>query len=273
MPYASANDAEIYFTDSGGPGPALILSHGFLMDSSMFDKQREHLAQGNRILQYDARGHGATREYSTHTDFDYWDQAADLLAVLDAAGVDQASVGGMSQGGFIALRAALLAPSRVQSLILIATTACSSTTEENTGYKALFESWMSDLPLRPIAESLAPQLIGGTSHDQELWIERWMTSDRNRIRASAKCLMDRDSVVHRLGEINCPVTIIRGEDDQSFRRAHAELLHRALVNSTGIEDIPGAGHAVNWTHAEPVNVAIESFLRRTDQRLGNFTPR
>lgn len=39
MPYAQVNGQNLYFEDSGGAGPALIFSHGLLMDSSMFAPQ------------------------------------------------------------------------------------------------------------------------------------------------------------------------------------------------------------------------------------------
>jgi len=42
-----------------------------------------------------------------------------VLALLDHLGIEQAVLGGMSQGGFLSLRAALLAPRRVRGLVLI----------------------------------------------------------------------------------------------------------------------------------------------------------
>jgi pimeloyl-ACP methyl ester carboxylesterase len=36
MPHAAINGQSIYFEDTGGDGPAVILSHGFLMDHEMF---------------------------------------------------------------------------------------------------------------------------------------------------------------------------------------------------------------------------------------------
>ena len=39
MPYAAVNGQRIWFEDTGGEGPVIILGHGFLMDRSMFDHQ------------------------------------------------------------------------------------------------------------------------------------------------------------------------------------------------------------------------------------------
>src|ERR1700691_1426366 len=55
--------------------------------------------------------------------FPYWDAADDLLGLLDHLGVEQATLAGHSQGGFLSLRAALRAPERVKALVLIDTAA------------------------------------------------------------------------------------------------------------------------------------------------------
>ena len=47
MPVAAANGIEITYTDSGGEGPAVVFSHGYLMDHSMFDRQVTALAPPN----------------------------------------------------------------------------------------------------------------------------------------------------------------------------------------------------------------------------------
>ena len=107
MPFADVNDQHIYFEDSGGEGPVVIFSHGFLMDHEMFESQVAALAGEFRCITWDERGFGNTAARGAFT---YWDSADDALALLDSLGVEQAFFVGMSQGGFIALRAALRSP-------------------------------------------------------------------------------------------------------------------------------------------------------------------
>ena len=113
MAFAEINGQRIFYTDSGGDGPAVIFSHGFLMDHSMFDPQVAALAPEFRVITWDARGFGAT-EFDEKP-FTYWDSAGDALALCDHLGIDRAVFAGMSQGGFLSLRAALLAPDRVRA--------------------------------------------------------------------------------------------------------------------------------------------------------------
>ena len=121
MPYAEVNRQRIRFDDSGGDGPAVILSHGFLMDREMFAPQLEALAPEFRVITWDERGFGET-EFDGEP-FTYWDSAGDCLGLLDYLGIDRAVLGGMSQGGFLSLRAAIMAPERVRALVLIDTQA------------------------------------------------------------------------------------------------------------------------------------------------------
>src|SRR5712672_813165 len=116
MPTAAINGIQVGYADSGGDGPAVVLSHGYLMDASMFNAQVAALAPEYRVITWDARGHGGTPAPGP---FSYWDSARDVLALLDHLGIGRAVLGGMSQGGFLSLRAAMLAPERLRGLILI----------------------------------------------------------------------------------------------------------------------------------------------------------
>ena len=87
MPVATVNGIQIDYTDSGGHGPAVVFSHGFLMDRTMFDQQVAAFTPQYRVITWDQRGHGGTRATGPFT---YWDSAADVLALLDHLGVERA---------------------------------------------------------------------------------------------------------------------------------------------------------------------------------------
>ena len=60
MPFAEVNGQRLRFDDSGGDGPPVILSHGFLMDREMFAPQVEALSPEFRVITWDERGFGET---------------------------------------------------------------------------------------------------------------------------------------------------------------------------------------------------------------------
>ena len=78
MPFADINGQGIWFEDSGGSGKPLILGHGMLMDSSMFDAQVAALAPEFRVIRWDARALGRTKWDGKP--FTLWDSAADCPA-------------------------------------------------------------------------------------------------------------------------------------------------------------------------------------------------
>ncbi|NKV12667.1 alpha/beta fold hydrolase [Rhodococcus hoagii] len=127
MPYVETDAGSVYYEDSGGDGPAIILSHGFLMDHRMFEPQVKELSD-YRWIRWDTRHHG--RSQTKATAYSYWDQARDGLAVLDELGIERAIFGGHSQGGFIALRMAVLRPQRCDGLMLFGTSASAYTSDQ-----------------------------------------------------------------------------------------------------------------------------------------------
>ncbi|MSO31882.1 MAG: alpha/beta hydrolase, partial [Ilumatobacteraceae bacterium] len=58
MQHAFINGVSIAFQDSGGTGPVVLLSHGFLMDHTMFDQQLPALQEKFRVITWDERGFG-----------------------------------------------------------------------------------------------------------------------------------------------------------------------------------------------------------------------
>ncbi|WP_128645446.1 alpha/beta fold hydrolase [Rhodococcus sp. BS-15] len=265
MPHVTSNGARIRYDDTGSPAlPALLLAHGMFMDRRMFDRQIDELSQIARIICWDARGHGDTTDQDKP--FTYWQSAQDALAVLDELDIERAVIGGMSQGGFTALRLALTAPERVSGLVLIGTEAGRPTPDQVEQYNELFAAWLDDaVPLEPLARSLAPGLIGGdVDRDQRVWIDRWLCQDRTLITQAAECIVARDSVTDRVAEISASALVIRGADDMSISSTTVHELATAL--NTSVVEIAGAGHAVNWTHPAPVNAAIRNYIHTLNAR-------
>ena len=258
MPFAEINAQRIRFDDSGGGGPAVIFSHGFLMDREMFAPQVQALAPEFRVITWDERGFGET-EFDGQP-FTYWDSARDCLGLLEHLGIARAVLGGMSQGGFLSLRAALLAPERVRALVLIDTQAGVESPERLPAYRQMQQTWLEVGPVDELAQTIANLIIGDPVLN-EVWIAKWRKLARESLRAPGDCLFDRDDISDRLGEISCPAIVFHGTADQSIELALAEELCRGLSGCTGVVRIEGAPHASNLTHPDEVNPPLLDFLR------------
>ena len=77
MPYAEVNGQRLSYEDTGGIGPVIIFSHGFLLDGTMFAPQVAALRDRYRCVVWDARGHGKTAG-ATLEPFSYYDSANEL---------------------------------------------------------------------------------------------------------------------------------------------------------------------------------------------------
>jgi 3-oxoadipate enol-lactonase len=255
MPTADVNGTEIAYWDSGGDGPAVVLSHGFLMDHTMFSPQLAALAPEFRVITWDQRGFGATGAPGPYT---YWDSARDVLGLLDHLGIHRAVLGGMSQGGFLSLRAALLASERVRALVLIDTQAGREDPAAAESYEQLEVVWLDQGPA-PVQDLVASIILGPGQWDD--WFARWAALDRDQLHLAFRCLMDRDDITGRLSEITCPALVVHGTSDAAIAIALAETLRDGLGGEATLVPIDGAGHASNLTHSEQVNPPLLGFLR------------
>ena len=259
MPVAEVRGARIAYDDTGGSGPPVILAHGFLMDRSMFDPQVAALAGTHRMITWDERGFGDT-EYDGEP-FTYWDSAEDCLALLDHLDIDRAVVGGMSQGGFISLRTALLAPDRVRGLILIDTQAGTEDPEVIPLYAAMIDDWVTNGVSDELAATVAGIILGETGITAS-YTAKWQARPQEGLRQPGATLLTRDSVEDRLGEIAAPALVIHGTADAAITMDQAEQLAAGLPGCDGVVVIDGGTHAANLTHPDEVNGAIQRFLER-----------
>ncbi|WP_305783596.1 alpha/beta fold hydrolase [Symbioplanes lichenis] len=103
--------------DVTGDGPAVLLLHSTAADRRMWDAQVPALAAaGHRVVRPDFRGYGETPAPSRS-----WNDADDVVGLLDERGVAVAAVVGASGGGKVALELAARWPQRVRRLVLLCT--------------------------------------------------------------------------------------------------------------------------------------------------------
>jgi 3-oxoadipate enol-lactonase len=256
MPYLERDGARIFYDDTG-EGPAVLWSHGFLMDHTMFDPQVDAL-DGFRHVRWDERGFGRTE---SDADFTYWDSADDAVALLDHLGIDQAVFAGMSQGGFLSLRAALAHPDRVQALVLIDTQSGTEDPAVMESYEGMVQAIAhGDAATRSDVFDIVAGLILGEPSLSAEWKAKWMADDGERILQPGAALLTRDDITDRLGEITCPTLIVHGTEDAAIPMEKAEQLRAELTDCRDLVPVEGGSHAANLTHPDVVNDAIRRFL-------------
>lgn len=258
MPHIDANGQRLFYTDTGGDKPVLLFSHGLHMDHEMFAPQIERLEDDYRCIAWDERGHGATGAATER--FSYYDSADDAAALLDALGVESAVWIGMSQGGYLSLRAGLTHLDKIRALVLIDTQAQAEPAERIETHRKTLDLWRAHGFTDDMARNTAYRILGDDFDDTAYWQDKWRQFTADNVYFLYDTLDSRDDVTDRLGEIDVPALVIHGTDDKAITLERARDMANRLPQSTFVT-IQGAGHAANLTHAAAVNPHIVDFLK------------
>jgi 2-succinyl-6-hydroxy-2,4-cyclohexadiene-1-carboxylate synthase len=221
----------------------LLFLHGFTNTGASWDGVISGLPRSFRAHAPDLRGHGvasAARPVSLEA----------VLVELDALAPDRFTLVGYSQGGRIALHAALAMPERVQRLVLIGASPGIADPDARAQRRAADETlaaWMDTVSIEEFVSrwSQTPVLA-----DQPPSVRAAVTADRlhNTTDGLAAALRGLGtgtlpSLWDRLCDISAPVELIVGERDAKFR-ATAERMQAAMSDAR-LHVVPGAGHAVH----------------------------
>lgn len=256
-----ANGQRLRYEDTGGDGPAVIFSHAFGTDGSLFGPQLEALGNRWRCVTWDQRAHGAS--FTDHS-YSMWDSARDLLALLDHLGIEQAALVGTSQGGFVSLRAALISPERVGSMAILGSSAAAEAPEQRAAFLALGEAFAAGGANGP-PEAVLDAIIAtcfGADFDSSRWREQLRAWPVEQLGFALDSLVERDDIVERLGEIQSPVLVMHGSDDASYSPSYGRQIADGVTNSAGFVLVDGGAHFLSATDPGPVNDALERFLIR-----------
>ncbi|MBB3139893.1 alpha/beta fold hydrolase [Halomonas organivorans] len=268
MPQVEHRGVTIAFEEHGREGGGeqsqrlpIVLGHSFLCSGEMWREQLPALACDYRVVNVDFRGHG--RSSQLDEPFTLYDAVADVIAVLDELGIQQAVWCGLSIGGMVALRAALEHPERVAGLILFDTDAGPETLAHKLKYRAM-GACARRFGLRPLLPSVARLMFAATTRREnpalvDEWKQRFADIHVPSALLGLDALIKRDSLLERLAEIEVPSLVIVGEEDRSLPVPFSQRIHERLPGSS-LEIIPGAGHLSALEQPARVNEVIREFL-------------
>lgn len=241
--------------------PPLVLLHAFPLDSRLFDAVRTRLADRVWLLSPDLRGFGAGAELTNPPPAPDLDLLADdVHTLLDAEGIGQAIIGGVSMGGYIAM--ALLAedPGRVQALILSDT---QHTADDEAGKQKREETAaaIERDGMEHVVRTLLPKLIADSSPEEvRTKLEQLIRANPPKGAAAATRGMalrpDSRDILARFGG---PALVVVGDQDTVTPVEKARKLAE-LISGSKLEVIEGAGHLPNLEQPEKFNAVLERFL-------------
>jgi pimeloyl-ACP methyl ester carboxylesterase len=190
------------------------------------------------------------------------DLAADVAALLAALAVDQAVIGGLSMGGYVALALFRAAPQRFTGIVLADTRPQADTDEGRAGRRTLLEL-AGRGGAAAVVEQMLPKLLGDTSRRErpavEADVRRIATvNSASAVAGAIHAMMGRPDSTDLLPAMSCPALVVVGEEDAITPPADAEAMQRLLPRSRLVV-LPQAGHLSNMETPDAFASALADF--------------
>jgi len=266
MPTARVNGIDLYY-ETYGEGTPLVLIMGLRRNLLWWYRQILELSRHFHVVAFDNRGAGRSdkpvMEYSIPLFAD------DTASLMEALGIRNAHVLGISMGGYIAQELALHHPDRVKSLLL-GCTSCG-------GSRAVL---MSEKRMKKFTavEGLSPEQIlrknmdiyfsGGFIEDHPDKVQefidlslRYYQPEDAFLRQFAACL--RHDTADRLDGISVPVLIAAGDDDPLVPSVNSKIL-KELIPGAGLHLFPDRRHCFFMEEAEAFNRMVIEFFNTVE---------
>jgi 3-oxoadipate enol-lactonase len=255
--------ADIWWEATGPEGaPAVVLVMGLSYPAAMWWRQVPALAERYRVIVLDNRGAGHTGDV-VGAPYQVPAMAADVCAVLEAAGEQRAHVVGISMGGMIAQEIALTRPELVASLVLLATHSGAAHATMRPEAMALLQS-RSDWTPQEAAEASIPFNYAETTPRasmEEEWAVRLplVVTETGYINQLTGILTW--SSLSRLAELAPPTLIIHGADDALIPVENGQLI-AATIPGAELVVLEDANHILTTDQTAAVNDLVLDWLDR-----------
>jgi len=243
-----------------GSGPWVTLSHSLTTDLTMWDGLAAALKGSYTVLRYDTRGHGGSSAPDGAYSFEQL--VADVTGLLDALKVERTHFVGLSMGGMIGQHLALLAPQRLNRLVI-----ANSVSRISPEVAALWD------------QRIAQVRAEGTGAMAEATLGRWFTPP---FRATHPDIMARIAaliaatpvagyvgcgeairlldITDRLPAIRIPTLVVVGADDPGTPPVASEVIAMAIPGAR-LDVIPSASHLSCIEQPEVFNRLVTDFLK------------
>jgi len=266
---ARPDGAEIVWYDDGVGGDevaeTVLLIMGLGYPAAMWYRTIPALADRYRLISVDNRGAGRTGDvvgapYAVET------MTADLLAVLDAAGVEQAHVVGISMGGTMAQELALSHPQRVRSLTLMATHPGAAVAVWDAEALEVLSS-RGDVGIRAAAEMSVPfNYAPDTSREriEQDWAIRFPLACTAAGYAAQLGGTNVWAGLERLPTLALPTLVLHGDLDRLVPTENGRILADAIPDAE-LQIVIGANHLLITDRTDEVNRLLLEWLDRQSE--------
>ncbi len=272
MPHAAAADGVKLYYEETGAGTPVIFVHEFAGDMRSWEPQMRHFGRRYRCIAYNARGYPPS---DVPPEGQYGQDLArdDILAVMDAAGVDKAHVVGLSMGGFAALHFGMAHGGRALS-ITVAGCGYGAEPEKRDQFRAETEA-TAKLIAEEGAEAFADAYSMGPTRVQFLNKNpRGFQEFRDQLAehstdGAARTMLgvqrERPSLfdlTDRMAKISVPTLVLTGDED--WPCLLPAILMKQTIPTAALAVMPNCGHTINIEDPQAFNAIVDRFLAEVD---------
>jgi 3-oxoadipate enol-lactonase len=252
-------------TVDGEPSaPALILSNSLGTTLEMWDPQVPAFAEKYRLVRYDTRGHGGSPV--TPGPYRFADLGQDVLAVLDALGINRAAFCGISMGGHTGLWLGVHAASRFNA-IAVCNSAAKIGTAQGWGERAAMVREGGHAAMQTLAESSPGRWFSAdfvNAHPAEVQrAQGWIAGLAPQGYAACCEALATSDLRDDLDRIATPTLLLAGESDLVTTVADAQAMQAAIAGAQ-LAVVP-ASHLSNLEASQAFEEAVLHFLASVEQ--------
>ena len=274
MPAIKADDGINLYYEEAGAGPAIVFVHEFAGDLRTWEPQTRHFARGYRCIAYNARGYPPSDVPAEVDRYSQQRARDDILAVLDALGIERAHIVGNSMGGFATLHFGMAHAARALSLVVA-----------GCGYGAhpdqyaAFQAQARELA-KTMLEKGMPHLAATYGHgparlqlrarDPRGFAEFERNFAGHSALGSANTMLGYQarrpslySLRDDIARIGVPVLIVAGDSDEAV--LEPSLMMKRAIPSSQLFIMPGGGHMTNLEDPALFNRVLEDFFSSVER--------
>jgi 3-oxoadipate enol-lactonase len=262
--YAQVVGAHTVSVTETGAGAAVVFLHAFPLGAHMWAPQFAAVPSGWRAVAPDFRGLGRSPR-GVPPARDVRDHAQDVWALVDALGLGQVVLAGLSMGGYVALEAWRQRPASVRGLVL-ADTRAEPDTDEAGAKRRVMQDKARREGVAAVVDAMLPGLLGATTQvaDPHLAVQvrAWAAeATPDGVVDALEALRTRPDSRPDLGRIGIPTLVIVGEEDTLTPPAAARTIAEGIAGAS-LVTIAGAGHLANVEQPKAFNTALAEWLAR-----------
>lgn len=269
MSSAEAGDGVKIHFEVSGEGPPVLFIHEFAGNLQSWEPQVRRLSRHYRCITFNARGYPPSDVPDEASHYSQDIAVDDAVAVLDAAGADDAHIVGHSMGSYTALHLAIRQPQRVRSVVAAGCGWGSdpATREENRALAlevaAMFETEGIEEAARHYADF--PMRHRFRDKDPRGWAQFAESLARHSARGSALTMAnvqaERPTLFDmrpELATMAAPLLVIVGDEDEAC--LEGSLMLKKCVPDAGLYVVPWSSHTINSEEPALFNRAVLDFL-------------